>query len=114
LGELIFWTIIRSAILLPLVWVLKGYLNYDLWWTVSLFSFYVVIVHPAVIHYRLFNEKNKEIIEDTLCSSCEYFNKSAILCLKHDKHPTKEYIPCEGIDWLPKPSEDKNENVFDD
>ena len=73
---------------------------------------YGIIIHPTVIHYRLFTEKNKEIIEDTLCSSCEYFDKSAVLCLKHDKHPTKDYVPCDGIDWSPKPSGDNDAVVF--
>jgi hypothetical protein len=112
LGELIFWTIIRSAILLPLIWFLKGYLDYQFWWGISVVAFYGVIIHPALIHYRLFNERNKEIIEDTLCSSCEHFDKSAVLCLKHDKHPTIDYVPCDGIDWLPKSTDDKNEIVY--
>jgi fatty acid desaturase len=112
LGELVFWAIIRTAIVLPLIWILKGYLDYQLWWAVSLVAFYGVIIHPAIIHYRLFTERNKDIIEDTLCSSCENFDKSAVLCLKHDKHPTKDYIPCEGIDWFPKPTDDKNEIVY--
>lgn len=75
-------------------------------------AFYGVIIHPALIHYRLFNEINREIIEDTLCSSCEHFDKSAILCLKHDKHPTIDFVPCDGIDWLPKSPDDKNETVY--
>lgn len=75
-------------------------------------AFYGVIIHPALIHYRLFNERNREIIEDTLCSSCEHFDKSAILCLKHDKHPTIDFVPCDGIDWLPKSPDDKNETVY--
>ncbi len=112
MGELIFWTIIRVAILLPLVWLLKGYLDYQLWWGISIVAFYGVIIHPALVHYRLFNERNREIIEDTLCSSCEYFDKSAILCLKHDEHPTIDFVPCDGIDWLPKSLDDKNETVY--
>ncbi len=113
MGEVVFWTIIRTAIVLPLLWVLKSYLNVDLWWTVSIISVYGVIIHPAVIHYRLFNEKNEEIIEDTLCSTCEHFDKTAVLCLKHDEHPTRDYLPCDGIDWSPK-SSDKSQNVFDE
>ncbi len=114
MGEVVFWTIIRTAIVLPLVWVLKSYLNFDLWWAVSIVAIYGVIIHPAVIHYRLFNERNKEIIEDTLCSTCEHFDKTAVLCLKHDKHPTKDYLPCDGVDWSPKSSKDKSQNVFDE
>ena len=91
----------RTAITIPLVWLLQGYLDYQYWWVLCLFAIYGVIIHPAVIHYRLFEEKSKEIIESTLCSSCLHFDKSAVLCMKHDTHPTKEVLPCEGLDWEP-------------
>ncbi|MCK7518951.1 MAG: hypothetical protein MZV64_15110 [Ignavibacteriales bacterium] len=69
MGEIVFWTIMRTAITIPLVWLLQGYLDFQFWWMLSLFAIYGVIVHPAIIHYRLFEEKNKEIIESTLCST---------------------------------------------
>jgi len=25
-----------------------------------------------------------------------------VLCMKYDKHPTENYIPCEGEEWEPK------------
>lgn len=102
MGEIVFWTIIRAAIAIPLVWLLQGYIDYQIWWIVSLFTIYGVIIHPTIIHYKLFEEKNKDIIESTLCSSCIHFDKSAVLCLKHDEHPTQEHLPCNGIDWEPK------------
>lgn len=104
MGEIVFWTIVRIVLTLPIIWVLESYIDFQIWWLISLAAIYGVIVHPAVIHYRLFEEKNKEIIETTLCSTCQHFDKSAVLCLKHDKHPTKEYLPCEGLDWSPKTS----------
>ena len=100
MGEIVFWTIIRTANKLT---------NHQIWWLVSLFAIYGVIVHPAIIHYRLFEEKNKEIIESTLCSSCIHFDKTAVLCMKHDKHPTQQDLPCDGIDWEPKEFQ-KNKN----
>lgn len=102
MGEIVFWTIIRTAITIPLVWLLQGYLDFQIWWMLTLFSIYGIIIHPAIIHYKLFEEKNKEIIESTLCTTCQHFDKSAVLCLKHDTHPTKDLLPCEGIDWSPK------------
>ena len=101
MGEVIFWTMVRIVVVLPLIWILRGYVGYDLWWTISLFAIYGIIIHPAIIHYNRIHEKNQEVIENTLCSSCEHFDESAVLCLKHDKHPTKENIPCGGIDWSP-------------
>jgi hypothetical protein len=105
MGEIIFWTIIRCAIVIPSMWMLKSYLDYQVWWYAVLMAFYGIVVHPAMIHYKLFEERNKEVIESTLCSSCKYFDKSAVLCMKLDRHPSKDYLPCAGFDWEPASSE---------
>jgi fatty acid desaturase len=112
LGEIVFWTIIRAALVIPAVWILQGYLDLQLWWIVSIIAIYGIIVHPSLIHYRLFEDKNKEIVESTLCSTCRHFDKSAVLCMKHDKHPTKAYLPCEGMDWEIKTSNVDNEEYI--
>ena len=112
MGEVVFWTIIRTAIVLPLVWVLKSYLNFDLWWAVSIVAIYGVIIHPAIIHYKLFKSKNKDVLESTLCSTCTHFDESAVLCMLHDKHPTKVFLPCEGLDWEPKSSSVDSEDIY--
>lgn len=111
MGEIVFWTIIRTAVLIPILWLLIFHLEFQFWWAVTVLGIYGVIIHPAVIHYRLFEEKNKDIIEQTLCSSCKSFDRSAVLCLKHDEHPTKSYLPCNGEDWEPK-SRIREENIF--
>lgn len=80
----------------------------------SLMSIYGVVIHPTIIHYRLFIEENKEIIDSTMCSSCKHFDESAVLCMKHDEHPSKTYLPCEGIDWEPDSSEYENKGVDTD
>ena len=113
MGEIVFWTIIRTAILIPVLWALIFYLEFQYWWAVTIIGIYGVIIHPAVIHYRLFEEKNKDVIETTLCSSCKYFDKTAVLCMKYDKHPSKEYLPCDGLDWEPK-APGVNEDIIDD
>jgi hypothetical protein len=102
MGEIVFWTIMRAAITIPVVWLLQGYFDFKFWWAISLFAIYGAIIHPAIIHYRLFEEKNKDVIESTLCSSCRHFDKTAVLCMKHDEHPTQKYLPCDGIDWEPR------------
>lgn len=102
MGEIIFWTLIRTAISIPAVWILRGYIDFQLWLIVVLFVLYGVIIHPAVVSYRRFEEKSKSIIENTLCSNCKHFDRSAVLCVKYDRYPTVNYIPCEGLDWEPK------------
>jgi hypothetical protein len=99
MGAIVFWGLVRIAILMPTLWLLYGVVEYKYWWTILVLSVYGIVIHPAVIQYNLFMEKNKEIIHNTLCSSCKYFDKSAVLCLKHDQHPTLDNLPCGGIDW---------------
>jgi hypothetical protein len=102
MGGIIFWAIIRTAILIPVLWLLLGYMEYQHWWWLGILSVTVVIIYPASVQYRMFLEKNSEVIENTLCSSCRHFDKSAVLCLKFDEHPTEHKIPCEGLNWEPK------------
>jgi len=90
--------------------VLRNYLDYQVWWSVSFLLLYGVVLHPAIVQFRYFLEKNKDILESTLCSSCEHFDKSAVLCMKHDEHPTTNYLPCDGIDWSPKSKGNDAEN----
>jgi hypothetical protein len=102
LGEIVYWTLVRTAIVLPLIWIVKDYFDERFWWILSVLSIALFIVYPAFYSYRNFIEKNKNVISSTLCSSCKHFDESAVLCMKYDKHPTENYIPCEGTDWEPK------------
>ena len=99
MGDIVFWTLIRLAISIPAVWILRNYIDFQLWWILVPVVLYIVVIHPAFIGYRRFEEKNKSVIESTLCSNCKHFDPTAVLCLKHDKHPTSDYLPCEGFDW---------------
>jgi len=102
MGEVVFWTIIRAAVTIPGLWILKGQIDFQLWVLISVAAIYVLIIHPAMVSYRWFEQHNKKVIESTLCSSCKNFDQSAVLCIKYDKHPTENYIPCDGVEWEPK------------
>ncbi len=112
MGEIIFWAIIRTAIVIPVLWFLEGIISPQLWWLINFLAIYGVIIHPAIIHYRLFLSKNKDVLEATLCSTCKHFDESAVLCMLHDKHPTKIFLPCEGLDWEPKQSNVNSEDFY--
>lgn len=99
MGVIVYWTIIRTAIVIVAVWLLKSQIDEQLWYIITIAISYGVIIHPAITGFRNFEEKNKSITESTLCSNCKHFDKSAVLCIKHDKHPTEDYIPCDGIHW---------------
>jgi hypothetical protein len=111
-GDIIFWTILRTAVTIPAVWLLKDYIDFQLWWMICMVSIYGIILHPAIIHYKLFEERNKEIIENTLCSTCKHFDRSAVLCMKYDKHPTKAELPCQGMDWELGSKNFNNEDIY--
>lgn len=102
MGAIIFWGIVRTALLIPSLWLLYGVMEYKYWWWLGIFSIYGIIIHPATIQYKLWMQQNEEIINNTLCSSCKYFEASAVICLLHDKHPSMQSLPCEGLDWSPK------------
>lgn len=102
MGRIIYWALIRIAVLIPLLWIFIDWIDYKFWWIIVVMSVYGVVIHPAIVQYRLFTEEHKEILEDTICSQCKHFDSSAILCTKYDEHPTENYIPCDGVDWEPR------------
>jgi len=102
MGDIIFWTIIRTAITIPAIWILRSYISEQLWLLIGIAAIYGIIIHPTFLSYKKFESKSKEVIDSSLCSTCKHFDPSAVLCLKHDKHPTENYIPCEGEHWEPK------------
>jgi glucan phosphoethanolaminetransferase (alkaline phosphatase superfamily) len=102
MGEIIFWTIIRTALLIVILWVSKDVWGEKYFWIIVTLSFYLFVISPVIVFYRKFIEKNKEVLESSLCSSCKHFDESAVLCMKYDKHPTKNFIPCEGSSWEPR------------
>jgi hypothetical protein len=102
MGEVVFWTLIRAAVTIIGLWIIKSQVDIELWLMISVAAVYVLIIHPAMVSYRWFEERNKKVIDSSLCSSCKNFDRSAVLCIKYDKHPTENYVPCDGVDWEPK------------
>jgi hypothetical protein len=67
MGGIIFWGIIRTAILIPALWILQGMMEYKYWWWFSIFAVYGVILHPAMIQYNMFVEKTNNYELDFVC-----------------------------------------------
>lgn len=101
MGGIIFWAIVRMVIVIPAVWILEGFFDFQQWWIVAFCSIYAIVIHPLLVQLKNFEEQHKDILESTLCSSCRNFDKTAVLCIKYDQHPTRESLPCEGVDWEP-------------
>ena len=101
MGEIVYYTLIRTLITIAFLWFIRSYLDFQLWIIISLLGVYLVIIHPAISSYKKFMERSRDVVDSTLCASCKHFDESAVLCLKYDQHPTEDYIPCEGSAWEP-------------
>lgn len=99
MGDIIFWALVRMIILIPTLWYVLSFFSYQNWILWAALAQYLIVLHPAIQKYQKFIAKNKSVINDTLCSSCKHFDESAVLCMKHDKHPTDDFIPCDGNHW---------------
>lgn len=102
MGEIVYKTILRFGLILIALWFGKDLFGDKFFWIISLLSIYFFVFHPAYIAYKTFIEENKSVITNSLCSTCKHFDESAVLCTKYDKHPTENFIPCEGSAWEPK------------
>ncbi|MBE2279449.1 MAG: hypothetical protein IAE91_03580 [Ignavibacteriaceae bacterium] len=99
MGEVVYYTIIRLAVLIPLIWFTKPLLDERWWFVISIFLIHAIIIYPAYRGYKKFVERSKKEIEGTLCSICKHYEPTAMLCKIHDKHPSAQFIPCDGHDW---------------
>lgn len=102
MGEIIYWLLIRMAVVILALWYISENFYFKFFWTFGFIIIYLAVFHPAYVKYKKFIHKNKPILEDTLCSKCKHFDETAVLCMKHDKHPDENFIPCEGEHWDPK------------
>ncbi len=94
MGNIVLWTLIRLVILIPALWYYSENYSGRFDWAVLSISIYLIIIHPIISAYKIFEENNKKVIEESLCSKCKHFDESAVLCMKFDEHPKENYIPC--------------------
>lgn len=101
-GAIIWGTLLRSFLILIIsFFIIKKYFLYD-YLIILIFILWFFVGFPAYKAYQNFNKEMENFSESTLCGSCRYFEKSAQLCKIYDQHPTKDIIPCEGLNWEPK------------
>jgi hypothetical protein len=109
LGSIVSWAIFRAAAVIFGAWLLNEYapwLDYGVWWGVTLISIYAIVIHPITIQYHLYKQDTSNVVSGTLCSTCRHFEKGSVLCLKLDEHVSEDDIPCEGELWEPKGFDD--------
>jgi len=102
MGGIVYWGLLRTGAMIILLWLSYEYFQEKFFWIFASIAIYLVIIHPIVSQYKEFTSKNKNVINNSLCSKCKHFNDTAVLCMKYDQHPTDEFTPCDGIDWEPE------------
>lgn len=114
MGSIIFWAIIRAAIVIVIsLWLYEyaKWIEYGVWWMITLGAIGIVVGYPAQIQYRMYKERTRNVLSGTLCSTCKYFEPIAVLCSRYDEHVSESYIPCEGMDWEPPSSDERSERA---
>lgn len=101
-GSVIFGALLRSAIVVLLVFFVVDYFDLRGFWWITAFLVWGFAAYPAYRQYLKFNETMQKFEETTLCGKCKHFDPTSQLCRIYDEHVTEDYIPCEGESWEPK------------
>ncbi len=97
MGKIVIETLIRLAVVLIAVFFIRTAMPDDKFWLIlTLFAVTGGVILPAFYSYKSFYQENKEVIENSVCSRCRHFDRSAVLCKKYEAHPKKDFIPCGG------------------
>jgi len=103
MGSIISWGILRFAVVLVAMWLLRDAIaEYGDWWMLFFFAIGAVVLFPAQLQYYRHREEVTEINKDSLCTSCKHYNADEALCTSLDEHVTLAVVPCEGFMWEPK------------
>src|SRR4051812_49273657 len=102
MGAIIYWGLVRFAILMVAMWLLYSYVpNYSEWWTLFFIAVGVIVIYPAQIAFRKHQEATSRANQNPLCATCRNFVPREALCGALDEHVKKHYTPCEGQAWEP-------------
>ncbi|MCX6154151.1 MAG: hypothetical protein NT007_08325 [Candidatus Kapabacteria bacterium] len=100
-GSIVMGALLRIVLVLIISFILASYWWFREYWWMSFFILWFFAVYPAYRQYQGFNTSMDDIKESTLCGSCKHFDSTSQFCMKYNEHMSKDYIPCEGMDWEP-------------
>jgi hypothetical protein len=101
-GSIVSGALFRAFFVILLGFFLWEWRGDQTTWFITIILLWGYVVYPAQRQYDVFNKEMDKMYEETLCGQCKHFNLTNQLCGVYDEHPTKEYIPCDGIDWEPR------------
>ncbi len=102
MGSIVYKTLLRLAGVIVLIWYGSDNVRSRFFVFFAIAVFFLFVLYPAYLEYVKFKENKVKKMEGTLCSTCRHYDETAVLCMKYDKHPTPDFIPCNGNDWEPK------------
>lgn len=102
IGSVVWGMIFRSAVIIFLTFIMIDQLEIREHWWIFSFLLWFAAIYPGWRQYNKFHNRIKKIEEETLCGSCRNFEPSSQLCKIYDEHVSKDYIPCDGLNWEPK------------
>lgn len=101
-GSIVWGVLLRTAIVIAVSFFLMVYIENREYVFLLFFLLWFAAAYPGWRQYQIFQNRIKKVEESTLCGSCIHFDSSSQLCKIFDEHVSRDYIPCEGLNWEPK------------
>ena len=102
MGAIVFWGILRFALVIIASWLLYAYVpEHNDWWMMFFIAVVVVVLYPSSLAWKKHAATIAPDNQNPLCASCKHLAVREALCKITDEHVTKEYTPCEGLRWEP-------------
>lgn len=108
-GSVVWGVLLRMSVIIVIAFVFLSIFEAYRYWWVFLFIIWFGTTFPGWKQYQIFQRRMKKLQESTLCGSCLHFDPTSQLCKLYDQHITMNYIPCEGLNWDPKPIDNEEE-----
>jgi hypothetical protein len=101
-GAIIYWGLVRFALVLVLAWLLYSFVpNYGDWWMLFFIAVAVIVIYPAQLAWRKHISTIGQANQNALCATCRHLISREALCSVTDEHVRSDYTPCNGEAWEP-------------
>ena len=102
MGAIIYWGLVRFALVLIIAWLLYSFVpNYSDWWMLFFIAVAVIVIYPAQLSWRKHVSTISRANQNALCATCRNLISREALCSVTDEHFRKNYTPCDGEAWEP-------------
>ena len=100
MGEIIYWGLLRFALVLVGAWLLYSLVpEYNDWWMMFFIAVATIVIYPAQLAWRKHASSIRRANQNPLCATCRHLATREALCKVTDEHVRQDYTPCEGQAW---------------